>query len=188
METAKDAGWEGMTPQWLAYHRQFMSTMRVRMVTAATLFAAVRRLTGGGVDALAVDTEGSDYSVVRTVIDAGERPLVLYYEHAYMTAPQRVHLGALLRREGYSIDRAPLNSSAAVCGRDDYNTIAVRWRELDAAAAQHGAAPPPHRCAAPSSDTSHAGLRLLANWSTLIRTRPHRPGAVCGECYYDRCE
>ena len=44
---------------------------------------------------------------VNALLDAGVRPLVLLYEHAYMTTTERADTAHRLRRSGYGVDRPP---------------------------------------------------------------------------------
>ena len=53
------------------------------------------------VSILQVDVEGFDHHVVRMVLEAGQRPVILNYEHTNIPLPERMGLLRQLRSEGY---------------------------------------------------------------------------------------
>jgi FkbM family methyltransferase len=79
-------------------------------------------------DLLAIDTEGYDYEIIRTIDFAAHRPRLLVYEHGHLLAGDRERCVAQLERLGYQTMEEAFDTWCLDTGIDDRLTRA--WRRL----------------------------------------------------------
>lgn len=69
---------------------------------------------------LAIDTEGYDYQILKTIRLSHYRPAVVIYEHVFLDPPARIECRQLLESHGYD------------CLEEDMDTLCVRRASADA--------------------------------------------------------
>ena len=79
---------------------RFIETIPVSVITIGQLLE--RHPDIGPIIALQVDTEGHDFVVVKSALDAGCRPNIICYEHKHLSYNDAVACRELLSTEGYS--------------------------------------------------------------------------------------
>lgn len=70
-------------------------------VECLTYTSLCRRHDAPRVDLLVIDTEGHDWTILRSVDFAGERPRLVVYEHFHLSAADRAEARAHMERLGY---------------------------------------------------------------------------------------
>jgi FkbM family methyltransferase len=75
-----------------------IETLEVKAVTMQSLLS---KHNIKNIDLLQVDTEGFDYAIVKSVIDAGFQPRIINYEHCHLVPKVRLASKRLLAANGY---------------------------------------------------------------------------------------
>ena len=78
----------------------YIETVRVSVVTVSQLLQKHSDMPG--LIALQIDTEGHDFKVIRSAVEAGCLPRIINYEHKHLTYSDQVSCRALLSSKGYS--------------------------------------------------------------------------------------
>jgi len=77
-----------------------IESVRVPVITMAQLLAKHPQITN--VMGLQIDTEGHDYTVVRSAVGAGCLPRIINYEHKHLSYSDQVACRNLLETHGYA--------------------------------------------------------------------------------------
>lgn len=96
--------------------------LETEKVTCISFMNLIKKYNINGVDLLQIDVEGYDYEIIKLIDFNIIKPLIIHYEHVYLTSREQKRCAKYLRNHGYKIYEEQ-NDTGAILDENYCNTL-----------------------------------------------------------------